>query len=203
MRDFWVGVLQLLVAVYQVRSARSPKIDVLISLQEEIRTSPPENPRAFIQERLDAELPAADAASVQADLSTFDLLIDPFEPQAFDYWNVLDRLMTSIRDFCHRSNSFRLRGLGDTIGDRLLKLPKTSAAIFEEESRNHWLNLRYYSRGCETRGTQSATLYLVETPTTPRLPYGVKDDVYLSVVGFVVAQYVEYGYGGYSGPPPL
>lgn len=199
---FWVAALQLLVSLYQLRSSRSEKVQLLIGLREEILTRAPEDPKAFIQARLDAELPGEESAAVQADLSTIELLGNaPIEASAFDYWSLLQQLMTTLREFCHSHNIFRLRGLGDTMGSRFLELPRTSAAMFDTETRSHWLRARY--GGTEARGTGNATLYLAETPRRPQLRYGVEDEVYLPVRGQVTAQYIEYDHGGYGGPPPL
>src|SRR5271169_2457084 len=151
---FWVTALQLLVSLYQLRrDSGRDKIQLLINLQQEIRTSPPEDPKAFIQERLEAALPQEEAAAVQADLSTIDLLGNaPIETSAFDYWSVLDQLMSSVREFCHRHNVFRFRGVGKIVGSRFLELPKTASALFDAKTRSQWVRIRYPGSS-EVRGT--------------------------------------------------
>ena len=51
-------------------------------------------------------------------------------------------MLTKVRKFCHTQNVFRFRGRGGKIGERGLELPKTAAALFDEETRSKWLDVR-------------------------------------------------------------
>ncbi len=199
----WVAALQLLVSLYQLRSTRSENIQILISLQQEIQEKGPEDPRAFIQERLQAELPGEEAAAIEADLSTISLLEStPIEASAFDYWSVLEILTTNLREFCHRHNIFRLRGLGAEVGNRVLALPRMCTVLFDDETRTEWLQPR--SSEISVKGTRGVLLYLTEKPHPPQLKYGETADVFLPLLGEVEALYVEYSpYGWMGGPPPV
>jgi hypothetical protein len=200
---FWVSALQLLVSLYQVAAARTEKARVLIGIQEEIRLNRPEDPRSFIQERIVELLPEAEAAEVQADISTLSLLnIAPIEASAFDYWTVLQTMFSRVREFCHHHSVFRFRGLGPTIGNRILEFPRTSAALFDADTRAHWQEVRYPQHSA-SRGTRQAQLFLVEKPRRPPIGYGAEQTVSLPVMGNIAAQYINYNSSGYDGPPPV
>ena len=200
---FWVNALQLLVSLYQVKSARAEQTQVLIDIREEIRLNPPDDPKAFIQERIAERLPALEAAEVQADLSTISLLnVAPIEVSAFDYWSLLQTLLTRVREFCHHHSVFRFRGLGQTVGSRILELPKTATALFDQDTRGCWQDVRY-PNSYASRGTREAKLYLVEKPTNPIFGYGGPESVTLPVIGEVAAQYIKFNSTGYDGPPPV
>src|ERR1019366_3312568 len=142
-------------------------------------------------------------AEVQADLSTISLLnVAPVEVSAFDYWSLLQTLLTRVREFCHHHSVFRFRGLGQTVGSRILVLPKTATALFDQDTRGCWQDVRY-PNSYASRGTREAKLYLVETPTNPIFGYGGPESVTLPVIGEVAAQYIKFNSTGYDGPPPV
>ena len=201
---FWVSAIQLLVSVYGLAAPQADRIKVLLGIQEEIRINPPEDPKAFIREKVEAQLPVGEAAAVTADLSVLSLLWGaPIEASAFDYWSVLQELFTRIRDFCHLNNVFRFRGLGHTVGNRVLEFPKTCAALFDSATTEEWVEV-HYPQHIDSRGSGETKLYLVEKPVRPALRYGEEETVCLPVIGNIVAQYVRYNsFGGYDGPPPV
>lgn len=206
-----IGLVQTFLSVLQIKISLRPApahteqtILVFNGIKEKLSSSNFEDAGAVIEEHVKAELPQEVASSVLADFNTLAMMAQPLHVEAFDYWNLLLNLTRSARDFCHRSNIFRLRGIGWTVGHRLLKMPKTSAALFDAATQQSWMGLRFPDSG-RPGPTVGTELYLIEdvgfTPQLP-YPYRAQPDAFLPVIGNTKATYWEHGHGGYGGQPP-
>jgi hypothetical protein len=206
-----LGIVQTFLSILQIKITLShpaayteQTIVVFNEIRDALSGSQVGNASAVIEERVKAELPPEVASSVLADISALAMMAQPPRIEAFDYWSLLLELTRSARDFCHRSNIFRLRGIGMTVGDRLLKMPKTTGALFDVATQQSWVQMRFAGAG-RPGPTIDTELYLVEGGGfTPRLPYPhvAQPNGFLPLVGNTKATYWEYGHGGYGGQPP-
>jgi len=200
----FLSILQIKISLHQAPAHTEQTIIVLNEIKDRLSGLGTEDPGAVIEEHVKAGLPPEVASSVLADLNTLAMMAQPPRVEAFDYWTLLLELTRSARDFCHRSNIFRLRGIGLTVGNRILKMDKTAEALFDSATQQSWMQLRSSDSG-SPGPTVDTELYLIEdVGFTPELPYPhrAQPNGFLPLIGSTNATYWEYGRGGYGGQPP-
>jgi hypothetical protein len=192
--------------MYQIRVALNTSsvstYTVINNITNDLASLPSDTPIAVFEERIRAALPESEANSVLTDLNTLSFISQGPDVTSFDYWSMLDQLFSTVKDFCHRGHIFRLRGFGATQGKRLLKLSETAIALFDHETKQNWVRVRYEDNYA-AKGTGGVDLYLIEGDSRPELPYGVNGDRFLPILANVMAKYIQYDHGGYGGGPPV
>jgi hypothetical protein len=170
-----VGVMQVLIGIYQIRLASNPSSQTVITnitnISERYTLLPPGSQVRMeeVEQQVYESFSHEEAKIVVSDFRTLMLFSSPPKVESFNYWEMLLSLLSPLIDFCSRNEIFRLRGLKRG-NNRFLPMDETSKVIVDEATIATWLAFKNGERG-KVLGTKDTHFFLVEGDYSPRLPY--------------------------------
>lgn len=196
--SFIVSTLSFLVAVYQAVKPNNTVVKVLNEVRVEVETGQIENPREFVQQKIESRLDEETAKTVTQDLNLLQAFLIPTEPETFNYYDLLLSVFESGRTFCDRNHIFRLRGLGQKTG-KVLELRRTAGSLCPLDVTSNWAGWKY---GHEKSAPQTSKVkvFLAQFPFEPKVPYGIDLGHVLPIMGDVTIAYSIYHSMGGASP---